>query len=85
MSASISALKKYDRANKAAGALYSLMMIFAAFIALLGVIYPLALNYIRVIFIGLPFSFTLFAFNFLLRAVGDTMLLVLLQLCSPVA
>ncbi len=79
--------KKYDKANKAAGALYSLMMIFATFIALLGVIiapyalrfmrvtpevYPLALNYIRVIFIGLPFSFTLFAFNFLLRAVGDT-------------
>ncbi|NJE07056.1 MATE family efflux transporter [Thermococcus sp. M39] len=79
--------KRYDKANKAAGALYSLMMIFAVLIALLGLIitpyalrfmrvtpevYPFALNYIRVIFIGIPFSFTLFAFNFLLRAVGDT-------------
>lgn len=35
-------------------------------------IFPYALRYTRVIFAGIPFSFTLFAFNFLLRAVGDT-------------
>jgi putative MATE family efflux protein len=79
--------KKYDEANRSAGALYSMMMLFSAFVALFGIIiapfaldfmnvtpevYPYALSYIRIIFIGIPFSFTLFAFNFLLRAVGDT-------------
>lgn len=79
--------KDYEKANRAAGALYSLMMFFAIFVAIFGLliapfalkfmkvtpeVYPFALNYIRVIFIGIPFSFTLFAFNFLLRAVGDT-------------
>jgi putative MATE family efflux protein len=79
--------KDYEKANRAAGALYSLMMLFSAFVAVFGLIiapvaldfmkvtpevYPYALNYIRVIFIGIPFSFTLFAFNFLLRGVGDT-------------
>ncbi|RLF80988.1 MATE family efflux transporter [Thermococci archaeon] len=79
--------KDYEKANKAAGALYSLMMFFALLVALFGLliapfalkfmkvtpeVYPYALGYIRVIFIGIPFSFTLFAFNFLLRAVGDT-------------
>lgn len=79
--------RDYEKANRAAGALYSLMMFFAIFVAIFGLliapfalkfmkvtpeVYPFALNYIRVIFIGIPFSFTLFAFNFLLRAVGDT-------------
>jgi len=79
--------KDYERANRSAGALYSLMMFFSLFVTFFGLliasfalkfmnvtpeVYPYALNYIRVIFIGIPFSFTLFAFNFLLRAVGDT-------------
>ncbi|AIF68711.1 multidrug transporter MatE [Palaeococcus pacificus DY20341] len=79
--------KKYEEANRSAGALYSMMMLFSAFVAFFGIIiaplaldfmnvtsevYPYALSYIRIIFIGIPFSFTLFAFNFLLRAVGDT-------------
>ncbi len=77
----------YRKANRYAGALYSLMLIFATLIGISGVIlapyllrfmnvsdtvYPYALRYTRVIFAGIPFSFTLFAFNFLLRAVGDT-------------
>ena len=77
----------YRRANRYAGALYSLMLIFATLVGVSGVIlapyllrfmnvsdtvYPYALRYTRVIFAGIPFSFTLFAFNFLLRAVGDT-------------
>ncbi|ASJ00490.1 MATE family efflux transporter [Thermococcus gorgonarius] len=79
--------REYDKANRAAGALYSLMLIFATAVGITGVvlapqllrlmnvsdtIYPYALSYTRVIFAGIPFSFTLFAFNFLLRAVGDT-------------
>ncbi|ASJ06797.1 MATE family efflux transporter [Thermococcus pacificus] len=79
--------REYDKANRAAGALYSLMLIFATAVGITGVllapqllhlmnvsdtIYPYALSYTRVIFGGIPFSFTLFAFNFLLRAVGDT-------------
>ncbi len=79
--------KEYEKANRAAGALYSLMMLFAVGVGLFGVVsapyllafmnvsdtvYPYALSYTRVIFAGIPFSFTLFAFNFLLRAIGDT-------------
>lgn len=79
--------KDYDRANRYAGALYSLMLLFATAVGVSGVIlapyllrlmgvsdtiFPYALRYTRVIFAGIPFSFTLFAFNFLLRAVGDT-------------
>ncbi|ASJ09989.1 MATE family efflux transporter [Thermococcus sp. P6] len=78
---------EYEKANRAAGALYSLMMLFAVGVGLFGVlsapyllrfmsvtdtVYPYALAYTRVIFAGIPFSFTLFAFNFLLRAIGDT-------------
>ncbi len=79
--------KEYEKANRAAGALYSLMMLFAIGVGFFGVVsapyllafmnvsdtvYPYALSYTRVIFAGIPFSFTLFAFNFLLRAIGDT-------------
>ncbi|WP_297501784.1 MATE family efflux transporter [Thermococcus sp.] len=79
--------REYDKANRSAGALYSLMLLFATAVGITGVllapellhlmdvsdtIYPYALSYTRVIFGGIPFSFTLFAFNFLLRAVGDT-------------
>ncbi|GAB6102424.1 MATE family efflux transporter [Thermococcus atlanticus] len=78
---------EYRKANRYAGALYSLMMLFAVGVGIFGVIsapyllrfmnvsstvYPYALKYTRVIFAGIPFAFTLFAFNFLLRAVGDT-------------
>ncbi|MBP1912049.1 MATE family efflux transporter [Thermococcus stetteri] len=79
--------RDYDKANRYAGALYSLMLLFATAVGISGVIlapyllrlmgvsdtiFPYALLYTRVIFAGIPFSFTLFAFNFLLRAVGDT-------------
>ncbi|RLF75051.1 MATE family efflux transporter, partial [Thermococci archaeon] len=79
--------ENYEKANRAAGALYSLMLIFASVVALVGVlitpyalkfmnvtstVYPYALVYLRVIFVGIPFSFTFFSFSFLMRAVGDT-------------
>lgn len=79
--------ENYERANKAAGALYSLMIIFASAVAVVGIlitpyalkfmnvtstVYPYALAYLRVIFIGIPFSFTFFSFSFLMRAIGDT-------------
>ncbi len=79
--------EKYERANKAAGALYSLILIFASTVAIAGFflapyalkfmkvtpnVYPNALAYLRIIFVGIPFSFTGFAFGFLMRAVGDT-------------
>nr|WP_040681425.1 MATE family efflux transporter [Thermococcus zilligii] len=78
---------EYDKANRSAGALYSVMLLFSIAVGIIGVvlapqmlrlmnvsdtIYPYALSYTRVVFLGIPFSFTLSAFNFLLRAVGDT-------------
>ncbi|WP_084177564.1 MATE family efflux transporter [Palaeococcus pacificus] len=78
---------EYEKANKAAGALYSLMLFFSAAVGVIGYlltpyalgfmkvtdnVYPYALAYLRIIFIGIPFSFTSFAFSFLMRAVGDT-------------
>ncbi|MDK2870268.1 MAG: hypothetical protein PWP39_1503 [Pyrococcus sp.] len=77
----------YEKANRYAGALYSLLLIFATGVSVFGIalapyflrfmkvsetIFPYALMYTRIIFAGIPFSFTLFAFNFLLRAIGDT-------------
>ncbi|WP_461865379.1 MATE family efflux transporter [Thermococcus sp.] len=79
--------EQYDKANRAAGALYSLMMIFASITAVIGyliapyalhfmrvteTVYPYALSYLRIIFAGIPFAFTFMAFQFLLRAAGDT-------------
>ena len=79
--------KDFKRANRSAGALYSLSLLFAVAVAVIGSlsapyvlklmdvspdVYPYALNYTLVIFIGIPFAFTYYAFTFLLRAVGDT-------------
>lgn len=79
--------KDFERANRSAGALYSLSLLFSVGVALVGSlltptvlrlmdvspdVYPYALNYTLVIFTGIPFAFTYFAFTFLLRAVGDT-------------
>lgn len=70
--------KLYDKANRAAGALYSLLLLFASITAVIGFIitpktlefmkvtpnvYPYALTYVRIIFVGIPFSFTGFAFS----------------------
>ena len=77
----------YDKANRAAGALYSLVLFFASLTAVLGFlitpkalefmkvtpnVYPYALTYVRIVFLGLPFSFMGFAFSALMRATGDT-------------
>ncbi|WP_456423804.1 MATE family efflux transporter [Thermococcus sp.] len=79
--------KDFKRANRSAGALYSLSLLFSVGVAIVGSlltptvlrlmdvspdVYPYALNYTLVIFTGIPFAFTYFAFTFLLRAVGDT-------------
>ncbi|USS40910.1 MATE family efflux transporter [Thermococcus aggregans] len=79
--------KLYEKANRAAGALYSLLLLFASITAVIGFIitpkalefmkvtpnvYPYALTYVRIIFVGIPFSFIGFAFSALMRAAGDT-------------
>ena len=79
--------KEYQKANKAAGALYSLVLFFASLTAVVGFlitpkalefmkvtpnVYPYALTYVRIIFVGLPFSFMGFVFSALMRATGDT-------------
>jgi len=79
--------KEYQKANKAAGALYSLVLFFASLTAVVGFlitpkalefmkvtpnVYPYALTYVRIIFLGLPFSFMGFVFSALMRATGDT-------------
>ena len=77
----------FKKANRSAGALYSLSLLFSVAVAVVGSlsapyilklmdvspdVYPYALNYTLVIFVGIPFAFTYYAFTFLLRAVGDT-------------
>ncbi|WP_297468273.1 MATE family efflux transporter [Thermococcus sp.] len=79
--------KNFEKANRSAGALYSLSLLFSVGVAVVGSlfaptvlrlmdvspdVYPYALRYTLVIFIGIPFAFTYFAFTFLMRAVGDT-------------
>ncbi|AEC52161.1 damage-inducible protein [Pyrococcus sp. NA2] len=78
---------KYKEASRVAGALYSLLLVFSSLLALVGIsiaplalkfvnvtpeVYPYALKYMFVIFAGVPIALTLYAFNFILRAVGDT-------------
>lgn len=78
---------KYERANRSAGALYSLMTLLSvatAIVALLILpyalrfmrvsenVYPYSLTYATIVFLGLPFSFAFMAFGALMRATGDT-------------
>jgi len=73
--------------EKSAGNLFSSIAIVALLLSLLGYtlapealklmsvpsdIYPLAVSYIRVIFLGIPLSFLGFAFNTIASALGDT-------------
>lgn len=77
----------YERANRSAGALYSLMLFFSTATALISLailpyalhfmkvtpnVYPYAKAYATVVFAGVPFSFTFMAFSALMRASGDT-------------
>ncbi len=79
--------EEYEKANRSAGALYSLMTLFAvatAVVALLILpyalrfmrvsenVYPYSYTYATVVFLGLPFSFAFMAFSALMRATGDT-------------
>ena len=79
--------EEYEKANRSAGALYSLMTLFAvatAIVALLILpyalhfmrvsenVYPYSLTYAKVVFLGLPFGFAFMAFSALMRATGDT-------------
>ncbi|AIU69906.1 multidrug transporter MatE [Thermococcus eurythermalis] len=78
---------EYEKANRSAGALYSLMTFFSvatAIVALLILpyalrfmrvsenVYPYSLTYATIVFLGLPFSFAFMAFGALMRATGDT-------------
>ncbi len=79
--------EEYDKANRSAGALYSLMLFFSVTMAIVSVlvlpyalhfmrvsenVYPYSLTYATIIFLGIPFSFTFMAFGALVRATGDT-------------
>ncbi|BAA29666.1 MATE family efflux transporter [Pyrococcus horikoshii] len=78
---------EYKKASKVAGSLYSLLLALSTIIAFLGIlisplalkfikvtpdVYPYALKYMKIVFGGIPIALTLYAFNFILRAVGDT-------------
>ena len=76
-----------EKSNKAAGQVFGLLLIISVITGILGffgsswilrniidtpqAIYPLALSYLKIIFMGLPFMFTFVAFRFLLRGTGD--------------
>ncbi|HEQ78636.1 MAG TPA: MATE family efflux transporter [Euryarchaeota archaeon] len=79
--------KKPEEANKAAGQVYFLFFTFSFIVAIVGVLVTPTLNryiipneevrematlYMRVIFLGQPFMFSVIAFDFLLRGYGDT-------------
>ncbi|ASJ00491.1 MATE family efflux transporter [Thermococcus gorgonarius] len=77
----------YERANRSAGALYSLMFLFSTATAIISLailpyalrfmkvtpnVYPYAKAYAQVVFAGVPLSFSFMAFSALMRASGDT-------------
>ncbi|QDA32303.1 MATE family efflux transporter [Thermococcus indicus] len=79
--------EEYDKANRSAGALYSLMTFFSVATAVTALlilpyalhfmrvsenVYPYSLTYATIVFLGLPFSFAFMAFGALMRAAGDT-------------
>jgi putative MATE family efflux protein len=90
-------------ANKSAGQVLAMSWIFGLLIGILGFLFSngivvllhlepeiaeLAIMYMRIIFLGIPFMFTSFIFGFILRAYGDTVTpmkvegaTVLLNLC----
>jgi putative MATE family efflux protein len=49
-----------------------------------GITYEYTLNYMRIIFIGLPFMFTSFAFAAILQGVGDSLTPLYLQLATVI-
>jgi len=78
---------RYERAERAAGALYSMMIFFSTVSMAIGLlllpsalrfmkvspgVYPYALTYATIVFAGVPFSFLAMTFGALMRAVGDT-------------
>lgn len=78
---------EYEKANRSAGALYSLMTFFSVATAVTALlilpyalrfmrvsenVYPYSLTYATIVFLGLPFSFAFMAFGALMRATGDT-------------
>ncbi len=78
---------RYERAERSAGALYSMMIVFSLAAMIVGLlllpyalrfmkvsqgVYPYALTYARIIFLGVSFSFLAMTFSALVRAVGDT-------------
>lgn len=78
---------RYEKANRSAGALYSLMLIFSTLTAAISLailpyalhfmkvtpnVYPYAKSYAMVVFAGIPLSFSFMAFSALSRAAGDT-------------
>ncbi len=48
-------------------------------------IYPLAVDYSRIIFAGIPFAFSFFAFNMSSSAIGDTLTPTKLQVVAAIA
>ncbi len=78
---------RYEKANRSAGALYSLMLLFSTVTAVISLVvlpyalhfmkvtqnvYPYAKAYAQVVFSGVPLSFAFMAFSALMRASGDT-------------
>jgi putative MATE family efflux protein len=79
--------EKAEMANKAATQVFAFMFFISSIIALFGIIlspyilefmsvptvaFDMVLEYIQIIFLGIPFMFTMFAFSFILRGLGDT-------------
>jgi len=90
---------KFKKVSKIIGNLYSGMFIFALIVSFLGFVfsgdilrlmkapvdvYENAKIYMRIIFLGIPFAFAGFVFSFSMRAMGDMMMPVKVNLITIV-
>ncbi len=88
---------KFKKVRKIIGNLYAGMFIFAVVISIFGYVfageilnlmktpvdvYENAITYMRIIFIGIPFAFAGFVFSFVMRAMGDTVTPVKINLLT---
>lgn len=92
--------KNYEKANKAAGQVFSLLLFVGLGISFMGFlgshwilaflvrvsqsILPLSTNYLQLMFVSLPFMFTFMASRFIFRAVGNMKIALYLRVISIV-
>jgi putative MATE family efflux protein len=90
---------RHEDAEKVSGQLYSIFLVSSVIIAVIGVfsariilglmnvpeaVIPVAANFLRITFLGVPFMFLSFGFQALLRGYGDTRTPMILSISSAI-